>query len=316
MKGHNILDRKKDHIVKEQEMEEEDSIELIDYLKIVWKYRYFIIISIIFCSAVAGIWTFNLQKLYKVSTILMVNPKAEIIFPSTIASGFPSAIVIDSPSTIVANINGGMFNGQLREKLKENLKTYSVSNLSFKASNPKSSNLIRITYETADIKMGEIILEFLNRAIIEMYPKKADTVKKIFLLEEESKNNIKTRIDAISNQIKLIDNTINKEKDNKKFGVKDLSGLILLRSSSSDLLLQQEHLVLEAEKRLERFRLFYKEEGPVKIIQKPISSLSSVKQKIKLNILLAGVVGLFLSLFLAFFIEYIKNALKGSQKED
>lgn len=300
MKGSNILDRKKDYIVQEKEMEEEDSIELIDYLSVVWKYRYFIIVSIIFCSAVVGIWTFNLQKLYKVSTILALNPMAKI----------------DSRSTIAANINGGMFNGQLREKLKENLKTYSVSNLSFKASNPKNSNMIRITYETADIKMGEIILEFLNRAIIEMYQKKVDTAKKLFLLEEESKNNIKTRIDTISNQIKLIDNTINKEKDNKRFGVKDLSGLILLRTSLSDSLLQQEHLLLEAEKRLEKLRLSYEEEGPVKIIQKPISSLKPVKPKIKLNILLAGVVGLFLSLFLAFSIEYIKNSSKGSHKED
>jgi len=307
MEGSNILVRKKDYIVQEKEMEEEDSIELIDYLKIVWKYRYFIIIGIIFCSAVVGIWSFNLQKLYKVSTILALT-RAKI--------DFPSAVVIDSPSTIAANINGGMFNGQLRDKLKENLKTYTFPNFSFKASNPKSSNMIRITYEVADIKMGETILEFLNKAIIEMYQKKVDTVKKIFLLEKESKNNLKTRIDAISNQIKLIDNAINKEKDNKRFGVKDLSGLILLRGSLSDSLLQQEHLLLEAEKRLEKLRLSYEEEGPVKIIQNPISSLRPVKPKIKLNILLAGVVGLFLSLFLAFFIEYIKNSLKDSQKED
>ena len=294
-------------------MEEEDSIELIDCLKVVWKYRYFIIIGIIFCSAVVGIWTFNLQKLYQVSTILMTNLKAEIIFPIAIAENPKTEIIF--PSAIAANINGGMFNGQLREKLKENLRTYNVPNFSFKASNPKSSNMIRITYEAADIKMGEIILGFLNETIIEMYQKKVDTVKKILLLEEESKNNIKTRIDAISNQIKLIDNTINKERDNKRLGVKDLSGLILLRISLSDSLLQQEHLVFEAEKRLEQFRLFYEEEGPVKIIQKPISSSSPVKPKIKLNILLAGVVGLFLSLFLAFFIEYIKNSLKGSRKE-
>ena len=146
-------------------MEEEDTIELIDYLRVVWKYRYFIIIGIIFCSAVVGIWTFNLQKLYKVSTILALNPKAKV--------DSLSAIAIDSPSTVAANINAGMFNGQLREKLKENLKTYTFSNFSFKASNPTSSNVIRITYETADIKIGETILEFLNKAVIEMYQKKS-----------------------------------------------------------------------------------------------------------------------------------------------
>ena len=43
MEGSNILARKKDHIIQEKEMEEEDSIDLIDYLKIVWRYRYFIV---------------------------------------------------------------------------------------------------------------------------------------------------------------------------------------------------------------------------------------------------------------------------------
>jgi len=293
-------------------MGEEDSIELIDYLKIVWKYRYFIIVGVIFCSAVAGIWTFNLQKLYQVSTILMANPKDETIFPSTIAANPEDETIF--PSTIAANINGGMFNGQLREKLKESLKTYTVPNFSFKASNPQNSNMIKITYETADIKMGETILEFLNGAIIEMYQKRADKVKHLFLLEEESRNNIKNRIDAISNQVKLIDNAINQENDNKRLGVKDLSVLILLRSSLTDSLLQQEHLVLEAEKRLEQLRISYEEGGPVKIIQKPISSLGPVKPKIKLNILLAGVVGLFLSVLLAFFLEYLQKMRSVSDK--
>jgi uncharacterized protein involved in exopolysaccharide biosynthesis len=61
-------------------------------------------------------------------------------------------------------------------------------------------------------------------------------------------------------------------------------------------------------------RSSYEKGGPVKIIQKVTSPSTPVKPKMRLNILLAGIVGLFLSIFLAFFIEYIRNASKGGQK--
>ena len=45
----------------------------------------------------------------------------------------------------------------------------------------------------------------------------------------------------------------------------------------------------------------------IQILQAPKSSLSPVKPKKKLNVLLAGVIGLFLTVFLTFFIEYISR---------
>jgi uncharacterized protein involved in exopolysaccharide biosynthesis len=45
----------------------------------------------------------------------------------------------------------------------------------------------------------------------------------------------------------------------------------------------------------------------IQILQAPKSSLEPVKPKIRLNVLLAAVVGLFLTVFAAFFIEYISK---------
>ena len=45
----------------------------------------------------------------------------------------------------------------------------------------------------------------------------------------------------------------------------------------------------------------------IQILQVPKSSLSPVKPKKKQNVLLAGMIGLFLTVFLAFFIEYISR---------
>jgi len=294
-------------------MEEEDTIELIDLLRVVWKWKWFIVVFVIICSLVAGIWSLSLQKVYKVSTILAVNPESDIIASNNLAANINIAStnllanINVAPSTIAANINEGMFNAQIREKLEENIENYSFPNISFKASNPKDSNVIKITFETNDIKAGEMILCLLNNSVVEKYQEKFDRVKKLFLLEEMHKKNIESRIDAISNQITVIDDMIKREQDNTERGVKDLAGLILLRSSLKDSLLQKEHEVLQVEKSLEQFTLSMEEGGPVKVVQKPISSLRPTKPRTKVNIIIAGILGFFLSIFLAFFIEYVQK---------
>jgi len=299
-------------------MEEEDTIELIDYLRVVWKYRYLIVIGVVLCATVVAAWSFSLQKVYRVSTILEVNPRAGIgLLAKLQEEQLHLKPLIDSPSIITASVNAGMFNSQLRDKLKQNLKTFTIPNLSFKASNPKNTNMIRISYETADIKMGETIIECLNKFIIERYQKEVDRVRdRILLLEEKIKKNCKARMDAISNQIKLIDNTIaQKGKDKKEVRIEDLSGLILLSGSLRDSLLKEEKMLLETEERFLEAKASYGNEA-LKIIQKPTSSSRPIQPKIKLNILLACVVGLFLSVFLAFFIEYIRKVPKATRKED
>lgn len=45
----------------------------------------------------------------------------------------------------------------------------------------------------------------------------------------------------------------------------------------------------------------------IQVLQVPKSSLFPVKPKKKLNVLLAGVIGLFLTVFLAFLIEYVSK---------
>ena len=45
----------------------------------------------------------------------------------------------------------------------------------------------------------------------------------------------------------------------------------------------------------------------IEILKPPSRSAYPIKPKIKLNVMLAGIVGLFIMLFLAFFLEYIQR---------
>jgi LPS O-antigen subunit length determinant protein (WzzB/FepE family) len=84
------------------------------------------------------------------------------------------------------------------------------------------------------------------------------------------------------------------QKDSRR---KSLNGKIIALES-------QKTYILEEMKNLE-FKKSYVQN--IQILQPPKSSLSPVKPNKRLNVLLAGVVGLFLTVFLAFFIEYISR---------
>jgi uncharacterized protein involved in exopolysaccharide biosynthesis len=52
----------------------------------------------------------------------------------------------------------------------------------------------------------------------------------------------------------------------------------------------------------------------IKIVQQPTNSLYPIKAKKKLNVILAGVGGLFLMLFLMFTLEYIRKHKSGESQ--
>ena len=48
----------------------EDEIELMDYLKVLWKWKYLILLGTLACALIAGIVSFNMTKIYSVKTVL------------------------------------------------------------------------------------------------------------------------------------------------------------------------------------------------------------------------------------------------------
>ena len=113
----------------------------------------------------------------------------------------------------------------------------------------------------------------------------------------------------------------NMEKQTKISNEKLLSDIKDLQSQSTSLneqtkakteTLKSEIKALESEKKyiMEEIKnLEFKKNyvQNIEILQPPKGSLGPVKPKTRLNVMLAGVVGLFLTVFLAFFVEYISK---------
>lgn len=95
-------------IIQEQQ-EFEDEVELIDYLRIIWKWKWLIIVGAFFCMAAAGVIGFRMPKVYEVSTIIepgIIGLKNNGEFQ-----------YVDSRDNIGSKIEDGVYNNKIIKRL-------------------------------------------------------------------------------------------------------------------------------------------------------------------------------------------------------
>lgn len=322
----------------------EDEIELIDILRVIWKWKYFIIVGTVICGLIAAIISFNMSKIYSIDMVLS---------PGILSVGREGKnVYIDSPDNIKALIDSGTFNNDILNYLKENKLDNIPNKLDFKITIPTKSDTIKIKYETTDIKKGVIIQDRLSKLLIKEYAKlvqniereydikysllkhQIDSIKANIQSYKRNVTNIEKRNSELISEIKLIKNNTaklvaeknklssNNPKKNDGLQVLFYTYLILekikLTNSYEDEIndykikkeeqLQNIH-TLNNEKEIKLYEIkkiqFQKDNTQnIQILQAPTKNPYPIKPKTNRNIILALVVGLFLMIFLAFLGEY------------
>jgi len=122
----------------------EDEINLIDYLKVLWKWKWLIIAGTLICAVAAAVISSQMPKIYRVATV---------IEPGII--GFDNSgnyIYMDSQN-ISGKINEGVYNKSIKKLLNIDP---SKTNFEFKADVGKFANQIRISAECKekDVDLG------------------------------------------------------------------------------------------------------------------------------------------------------------------
>jgi len=324
----------------------EDEVNLIDYLRILWKWKWLIIAGTFLCVIITAVISFQMPKIYEVSAV---------IEPGII--GFNKEgnfIYIDSSANISRKINEGVYNRRVQEALHlDPLKT----RVEFKAEVGRGANTIKVTsqWKERDINPGvkatQRLLQLLSndyRKIIEQ--RKGDYDKQIEIklnsigriqndikLRRASLENIRQRKEQLLEEVKDVkENTekIIRQRDALLKGKdpdNDLSFLLYsttiqqnvaylnqLNKQIYDLRVREKKIEAEVDRlntdiddiktQINALNLEKEVISNIKVIQPPQVSLHPIKPRKKLNILISLVVGLFLMVFLAFFIEYIRKA--------
>ena len=337
-------------MTKDNESNENDFFDLVDILKVIWKWKFIILAGTLVFAVITAVISFNSEKVYRVEMtispgILSISERGEIIH-------------IDSSANISAMINTGTFDGKILEYLKNDNLNDLPDFFHFETYIPRFSETIKIAYETSNTNIGIKGLNYLLDCLTELYEKLVLHYKKKHEMEidlinntinnlklrkkSEYKNieNINSRTAELKNEIGFITaNTKMLSQERKKFISSNtqedniLQALLYSNTIQQNLTLTNTYkdeintFLQERENILQKISDFDKDISTamiqienitfnkdiiknIHVIQQPTFDSKPVKPKIKLRILLAIIAGLFFMIFLAFLIEYIKKEKK------
>jgi capsular polysaccharide biosynthesis protein len=323
---------------------EYDEIDLMDYVKVILKRKWLILVIFFGAAIAAGIFSFLMPKVYRIDTSLEVG----IIERAT--ATMPEQLV-ELPTQLVEKIKGDVYGISVREKLGISEEKYPK----IKTENPKDTRLINLAIESAEPQKAKNILEEINNLILvehqeiiktkkELIEQDIKTTEDKIKLVESDIEKTKNKIQPINEDIKRIENKIanaEEEKENLEAKVdalqkvlpyqqdpgtqfalfdtkeklankkQEIENLYLtinsLKRSKEDLDVQINSLKTNIESlnaQINALRASLDEIKPTQVIKSPTVSEKPIKPNKKLNIVIAAVLGLFVGVFLAFFQEW------------
>ncbi|MCF8131450.1 MAG: hypothetical protein K9N10_23330 [Deltaproteobacteria bacterium] len=143
----------------------QDETKLIDYLVVIWKWKYLILGGTLLCAVTAGIISLAILKLkpqdYIVSTV--IEPGIEKVDKNGSKTYIDSAI----------NLKNLIDRGEAKYKISEGLKTFDGLNLNsswpFKINIPPRTSFLHISYASSRPERGINILKHMNKLLVDWY---------------------------------------------------------------------------------------------------------------------------------------------------
>jgi LPS O-antigen subunit length determinant protein (WzzB/FepE family) len=325
----------------------EDEIELIDLIRIIWKWKYLILCGTAFCAIAAIAISLFLPKIYQIETLIR---------PGTLSiKEDGKSIYIDTPENIKALIEAGAFDSRILSNIAKSYGPNVPEGLKLKVTLPKNSNSLQIRYETSQIEQGIEILDFLGKFLIEEYRNyvkyyQNEIDKSLSIAQAEIKKNrsikqsnemniknIEKRIHELETGIVFVnENTayLRKERNRLLSTGRDetniLTAILYSNTIQQNLQLENDYkseiknMKLEKETEVQNIseldnqiqiqvaeieNLKFKKTNVenIQIILNPYSSPHPIKPRKMLNAILATMIGIFLMIFLSFCLEYISK---------
>ncbi|MCG2755792.1 MAG: Wzz/FepE/Etk N-terminal domain-containing protein [Desulfobacteraceae bacterium] len=215
----------------------EDEINLIDYLKVLWKWKWLIIAGALVCAVIAAAIGLRMPKIYEISTV---------IEPGIIGVDNSGNYTYMNSNNISGKINEGAYNNSIKKLL--NIDS-SKTDFEFKADIGKFTNQIKISAESKekDINLGLKAFKQMVAIISDdgekVIEQKKDDYDKQILAKQSEIDKIEIQRKDIDKQILMKQNEISKIGTQKK----DIDKQIKLKLSEiekirNDIKLQQANL--------------------------------------------------------------------------
>jgi len=310
----------------------ENETELMDYLKVIWKRKWFIVIPTFFCIVVALVISLLLPPKWEVDALIQPSK----FLKQTKKGKFKDVLLIDFKQ-IAGQIDGGFYNNLIASELNMDIRKLPK----FKTENLKDTNLVRVSIREKDVEKAKLFLNSLLKHLKEELDEKAkielqgiktklnSDKKENSRIEQEIKayyknelNSIRQRKEYIEKEIGILMKRTEKLEKEERLSLKEKKGsefeyLTTLVELLKNTIKAEENIKLELKdkkntshklkKRIHdlderRKRIYY-----AQIIKEPNSSLSPASPQKLTNVLIAGILGLLIFGMLAFLLEYIEK---------
>jgi capsular polysaccharide biosynthesis protein len=192
------------------EMEHYEEINLMDYVEILWKRKWLIIIPTFLITVAIGIWSFMQTPVWEVDAIIQPSK-----FLSQNTQGEFIEVIVADPKQVAGQINQASYNAIIAAELNIDLRE--LPNL--KAENLRDTNLIRVAIRDVDTNEAVKILNSLFHHLKSEFDRKIDVEMKNIDAQIANKE---TEIQQKSLNIKSRDLEIQAKKIEKDRIVKEI----------------------------------------------------------------------------------------------
>lgn len=294
-------------------------IELMDFLLILWKRKWSVLLLTLIVTAAAVVFVLISPKRWEVSTVMVPSK-----FLVQMEGGKFEEFVFVDPKQIAGQINQGSYSSLIVSEL--NLSLRQIPEI--KAENLKDTMLVKISIREKDVEEAKNILRLLLGRLISELNQKADieikntdaliktNQKKVAVIKQREKaienemENTRKRIEALDTEQRA---SLKKEKTSEMESLamllysNEIQQSLRYHDTLNELLnskkIEEEDLNLKIGNLIER-----KERIEYAQVKKELSaSLNPLMQK-KLIVVAAFLFGLALSVLLAFFLEYLEKS--------
>ena len=297
----------------DQEEREYNEIDLMDYIKVILRRKRLIFAIFLASVIIVGVVNFFLPKVYEINTSLEIG---RIMIGTEETS-------LDNKEQVVEKIKGDIYGIPARKELAISEKDYPQ----IKVDNPENTNLVAIRIESDKVDLAKSILEEINKLILEEHQemivvKQGFFEKEIKLLENNTEI---SRQDIERLEIKIA--SLKKEQNNLGDKVNALQGVLIYENTPGTqfaLFNAKERLETKIQEIEDRYLEINSLEAAMNSLKNQINSLEEQIKNIKLtqvlkaptvseepispkpllNIVLAGILGIFMGTFFAFFKEW------------
>ena len=210
-----------------QEFEEE--VELIDYLRVIWKRKYLIVAGTLLCSVGAAVTTLwkPMQKMYRIDVVIQ---------PAIVGvdeSG--KNVYVDSGENIKAIIEAATFNQEILSNSDESRSKGVAKSIKPEVNVLKHSNALKVSCETSNLELGLRALNRLTELSLKKYTERVayfqDKYETQIGFKKNDVSDCEAKRRAAERNIKNIQKRIDELKSQIAFVKKDTSSLIQERDN-------------------------------------------------------------------------------------